>query len=107
MHATGRHPWTLQVDGMLHPVGVSLESGGNLLVHPSVKVLFAKDVLTCAPPRICAEGTVSCPVLSDSRFTPARPRFRRSARAASTPLVWVDRKSTRLNSSHRCISYAV
>jgi hypothetical protein len=35
----------LQVDGMLHSADLSIGLGGNLLVHPSVKVKFVKDEL--------------------------------------------------------------
>src|SRR5437763_6801343 len=56
--------------------------------------------------------------LALGRFRPARGRIRPPGRgrrgtdggrhrATSTPTRRSDRKSTRLNSSHRCISYAV
>jgi hypothetical protein len=35
---------------------VSLESGGNTLVHPSVNVATEKVVLNCDPPSTRAEG---------------------------------------------------
>ena len=59
MHATGIHPFAVHVDGMLHAAGVSLELGGNVLVHPSGRVAIEKVVLNCDPPRIWAEAGVT------------------------------------------------
>src|SRR5437763_5573483 len=46
-------------------------------------------------------------ILPEFRFEPARTRAPESKPVSSWVSVPLDRKSTRLNSSHRCISYAV
>src|SRR5436189_2570372 len=73
-------------------------------------VFFARDALSSAMPlkkRLIAKEasepvTSSAPVASPS----AAKRTKLPVTRTRDP-AWPDRKSTRLNSSHRCISYAV
>ena len=79
----------VHVGGMRHAAGRS-RVGGNLLVHPSVKVKFVKDELNWAPPRTWAAGAVNFAVLRDTSFIPSTPRLKRPklTRAASIPSSW-------------------
>src|SRR5207244_11615999 len=69
------------------------------------------DVYTCAPRAPCSEiarSTAARPRSpSWSAVCATQPVNRSGCAATSWPSSWLDRKSTRLNSSHQIISYAV
>src|SRR5437764_4829192 len=81
--------------------------GFSLLLHPPPQVLlFPYTTLFRSQLRELAERDFLTGLLNTRAFDEALAR-RCSSGASASSNARADRKSTRLNSSHRCISYAV
>src|SRR5256885_9465542 len=78
-----------------------------MIRRPPRSTLFPYTTLFRSPSRAGA-GAEACFLVSDESFAEFVARLARVlASAFAQEMRWVDRKSTRLNSSHLVISYAV